>query len=88
MRAQVDSIKAVTRPRHDFGTGAGNTSERVRCRRCTMTFRVEPPEAASERWRCPEPGCNRRFWTRVAPASRLVVVGVWPSFAEATEGGK
>lgn len=43
-----------------------------------MTFRVEPPEAASERWRCPEPGCNRRFWTQAAPASRLVIVGVCP----------
>ena len=80
MRAPVDRIKVVTRPRHELG-------ERQRCRRCTMTFRVEPPDAASERWRCPEPGCNRRFWSRVAPASRPVIVGVCPE-DPCGEGGK
>jgi len=66
--------------------------DKIRCGKCGMTFRVQPPLTSAAQWeRCAEPGCGRRFWSALthpyiengygAPKSS-VVCGVDPKECE------
>lgn len=55
------------------------SDERLRCRRCAMSFRVQEKPAQCTMSRCPERGCGRSFWHGAADhALNRVIVGVEP----------
>lgn len=62
-------------------------TERYRCYRCGMGFRVQKPRCRHGWNVCSEPKCDLRFWMREvgsgvtvprAAKRSAIVVGVWP----------
>ncbi len=57
-------------------------TERFRCDRCTMSFRMELPRYREKWTRCAEPGCGRRFWHVARPSQGDFICGVDPNDPE------